>query len=44
MVMYFPTYLIASAMTTGFARVMKFLGKYMSMYLIVSRAKGATYM
>ena len=31
-------------MTTCFAVVMKFLGKYMSMYLIFSCAKGATYL
>ena len=44
MVMYFPRYLIASTTTTCFAVVMKFLGKYMLMYLIVSCAKEATYM
>ena len=34
MVMYFPRYLIASATTTCFAEVIKFLGKYMSMYRV----------
>ena len=41
--MYFPRYLIASTMTTYFAVVMKYLLKYMPMYLILSCAKGATY-
>ena len=44
--MYFPRYLIASSMTMCFAVVMKFLGKYMPMYLIVlvPCVKGAIYM
>ena len=44
MVMYLPKYLIASTTTTCFAAVMKFLGKYMPMYLLVPCAKGASYM
>ena len=42
MVMYLPNF-IASHTATCFAIVMKFLGKYMRMYLIVSCAKGTTY-
>ena len=44
MAMYFSKYLITSTMSTCFVVVMKFLRKYMHMYLIFSCAKGATYM
>ena len=44
MVMYIHRYLIGSTMTTCSAVVMNFLGKYMTMCLILSFAEGAMHM
>ena len=41
--MYFPRYLIGSVLTACFAVVIKYLGKYLTICLILSCAKEAIY-
>ena len=42
--MYFPRYLLGSMLTAFFAVVIKYLGKYLTICLILSCAKEAIYM
>ena len=42
--MYFPRYLLGSILTAFFAVVIKYLGKYLTIRLILSCAKEAIYM
>ena len=41
--MYFPRYLIGSILTACFAVVIKYLGKYLTIYLILSCAEEGIY-
>ena len=41
--MYFPRYLIGSILTACFAVLIKYLGKYLTICLILSYAKEAIY-
>ena len=41
--MYFPRYLIGSILTVCFAVVIKYLGKYLTICIILSYAKEAIY-
>ena len=41
---YFPRYLLGSTLTACFAVVIKYLGKYLTICLILSCAKEAIYM
>ena len=41
--MYFPRYLIGSILTACFTIVIKYLGKHLTIYLILSCAKEAIY-
>ena len=41
--MYFPRYLIGSILTACFAVIIKYLGKYLTICLIISCVKEANY-